>query len=39
VRDEVASSVAEMAKPGSDIGVGDVIGARVSLEACGVHTR
>ena len=39
VRDELASSVAEMAKPGSDLDVGDVIGARVSLESCGVHTR
>jgi predicted Ser/Thr protein kinase len=39
VRDELAGSVGEMAKPGSDLDVGDVIGARVSLEACGVHTR
>ena len=39
VRDELAGSVKELAKPGSDLDVGDVIGARVSLEGCGVHTR
>ncbi len=39
VRDELAGSVKELAKPGRDLDVGDVIGARVSLEGCGVHTR
>jgi serine/threonine protein kinase len=39
VRDDLATEVKDMAKPGSDLDVGDVIGARVSLEGCGVHTR
>jgi hypothetical protein len=34
VRDEVASVVKEMAEPGNELDVTDVIGARASLEGC-----